>query len=219
MPADPFWDHIAWDHNAWYHRRLLRALPTPCDRALDVGCGAGTFATRLAQRAAHVDALDVSAPMVALARALVPANVTVQEADVTTVPLPPNHYDAVTSISVLHHLDLAEVLPRLAGSLRPGGVLVAVALPRVDLPRETGVELLGAVGHRALGVAFRAVQAGTGRRPFAHEPSVHVMPMRDPELTTREVRTAAAAVLPGVRVRRLAFWRYELRWRRPLTAR
>lgn len=153
--------------------------------------------------------------MVALARALVPANVTVSAADVTTMPLPADHYDAVTSVSVLHHLDLAVVLPRLASTLRPGGTLVAVALPRTDLPRDVPVELWSAVGHRMLGAAFRVEQRLTGRRRFAHEASVHVMPMQDPVLTTRQVRAAATTALPGVRVRRLPFWRYELRWRKP----
>lgn len=210
MPID-----LAWDHNAWFHGRMLRALPDRTGRVLDVGCGAGTLATRLAARADHVDALDRAPHMVALARALVPGNVTVREADVLTVGLPDDGYDAVTSLSVLHHLDLDAVLPRLARTLRPGGVLEVVALPRTDLPRDVPVEVVSAVGHRVLGAAFRAEQAVTGRRRYAHEASVRVMPMLDPELTTAQVRVAATAVLPGVRVRRLPFWRYELRWHKP----
>lgn len=207
---------ISWDHNAWYHGRLIRALPDRLDDVLDVGCGAGALAGRLAARSRHVAAVDRSPHMVTLARALVPTNVTVTEADVTTMPLPPDHYDAVTSVSVLHHLDLAVVLPRLAATLRPGGLLVAVALPRTDLPRDLPVEVVSVLGHRVLGAAFRAEQAVTGRpRRYAHEASVGVMPMQDPVQTTAQVRTAAHAALPGVRVRRLPLWRYELRWRRP----
>ena len=41
-----------------------------------------------------------------LARELVPANVDVRVEDVTTAHLPADHYDAVTSISALHHVDL-----------------------------------------------------------------------------------------------------------------
>jgi hypothetical protein len=45
------------------------------------------------------------------------------------------------------------------------------------------------------------------------------MPMvLDPPLTTRRVRQHAAVVLPGVRVRRLVFWRYLLVWQRPEVA-
>jgi SAM-dependent methyltransferase len=187
---------LDWDHNAWYQSRILRALPADLGTVLDVGCGAGSFAARLAERARHVDAVDRSPRMVALARARVPA-------------------DAVTSISALHHLDLEQVLPRLARALRPGGLLVAVALPRADLPRELPVEVLAALGNRFLGASFRLEQSLTGRRRYAHEASVREMPMQDPVLTTRQVREQAARLLPGARVRRLPFWRYELRWRRP----
>jgi 2-polyprenyl-3-methyl-5-hydroxy-6-metoxy-1,4-benzoquinol methylase len=206
---------LHWDHNAWFQGRLLRALPAHLDEVLDVGCGAGSFAARLAQRAHHVDAIDRAPHMVALARERVPTNVDVRVGDLTTVDLPQSHYDAVTSISVLHHLELAHVLPRLADSLRPGGLLIAVALPKIDLPRDLPVEALSVVGHRLMGATFRLEQAVTGRRRYGYESSVHVMPMKDAVLTTRQVRTQAAHVLPGVRIRRLPFWRYELRWQRP----
>jgi 2-polyprenyl-3-methyl-5-hydroxy-6-metoxy-1,4-benzoquinol methylase len=155
--------------------------------------------------------------MVALARERVPANVDVWVDDITIAQLPSAHYDVVTSISALHHVELAQVLPRLAEALRPGGLLIAVALPRTDLPRDIPIEALSSVGNRVLGAAFRLEQVLTGRRRYAHEATVREMPMQDPVLTTRQVREQAARVLPGVQVRRLPFWRYELRWRRPLT--
>jgi 2-polyprenyl-3-methyl-5-hydroxy-6-metoxy-1,4-benzoquinol methylase len=206
---------LSWDHNAWYQGRLLQALPAHPNEVLDVGCGAGSFAVRLAARARHVDAIDRAPHMIALARARVPANVDARVEDITTVDLPPSSYDAVTSISALHHLELRQVLPRLAQTLRPGGLLLAVALPKTDLPRDLPIEAYSAVGHRLLGAAFRLEQMLTARRRYAHESSVHVMPMQDPVLTTRQVREQAASVLPTVSVRRLPFWRYELRWQRP----
>lgn len=206
---------LDWDHNAWYQARLLRALPARLDEVLDVGCGAGSFAARLAARARHVDAIDRAPHMVDLARELVPANVDARVEDVTTAQLPPALYDAVTSISALHHVDLDQVLPRLAETLRPGGLLIAIALPEVDLPRDLPVEAFSVVGHRLLGAAFRLEQMLTGRRRYAHEDGVQVMPMLDPVLTTRQVAAQAARALPDVLVRRLPFWRYELRWQRP----
>lgn len=210
MPID-----VHWDHNAWYHARILRALPVDLDEVLDVGCGAGSFAVRLAARARHVDAIDRAPHMIALARERVPANVDAWVADMTTVQLLLAHYDVVTSISALHHVELTQVLPRLARTLRPGGLLVAVALPRTDLPRDLPVEVLSVVGNRLLGAAFRLEHGLTGRRRYAHEANVRTMPMQDPVLTTRQVREQADRVLPDVQVRRLPFWRYELRWRRP----
>jgi 2-polyprenyl-3-methyl-5-hydroxy-6-metoxy-1,4-benzoquinol methylase len=206
---------LYWDHNAWYQARLLRELPARLDEVLDVGCGAGSFAARLAARARHVDATDRAPHMVALAREVVSGNVDVRVEDLTTVHLPPAHYDAVTSISALHHVELTTALPRLAQTLRPGGLLVAVALPKIDLPRDLPIEALSVVGNRLLGATFRLEQTLTGRRRYAYEASVRVMPMQDPVLTTRQVAAQAARVLPGVQVRRLPFWRYELRWQRP----
>ncbi len=73
---------LDWDHNAYYHRLLLRHLPRPCDRVLDVGCGAGAFAVELARRAVHVDALDRSPAMIEEAERVAPPNVTCILADV-----------------------------------------------------------------------------------------------------------------------------------------
>src|SRR5271169_375781 len=61
-----------WDNNAYYHRLLLRHLPRPCGRVLDVGCGAGNFAAELAQHAENVDALDRSPAMIEVARRVTP---------------------------------------------------------------------------------------------------------------------------------------------------
>jgi hypothetical protein len=41
------------------------------------------------------------------------------------------------------------------------------------------------------------------------------MPVKDPQLSLRQVRAQAAAALPGSRVRWLIHWRYELTRRKP----
>ena len=75
---------LNWDHNAHHWPLLLGLLPPGCERALDVGCGAGGLAAELAGRVPHVDAVECSPEMVRLARAAIPANVHVHEADVLT---------------------------------------------------------------------------------------------------------------------------------------
>jgi hypothetical protein len=99
-------------------------------------------------------------------------------------------------VSALHHMDLPVVLPRLAASLRPGGLLIAVALHRLEIPQ--GLP------------AGRRCRREMYRRHAAQPP----MPMMNPELPLRQVRAQAAAALPGSRVRWLAHWRYELTWRK-----
>jgi SAM-dependent methyltransferase len=208
---------LDWDHNAYYHRLLLRQLPQRCRLVLDVGCGAGAFAARLARRSEQVDAVDRSPEMIGLAKRSTPDNVNCILADVLIDPLTDKGYDAIFSISALHHMPLPDVLPMLAAALRPGGVLAAIALPRPDLPRELPIEIVAAAGHRLLGAAFAVERAFGSSGGFAKDSGRMPMPViMDPSLTTREVADQAAAVLPGVRVRRLLFWRYLLVWHKPI---
>jgi hypothetical protein len=41
-----------WNHNVHYHRVIMEAIPPGCDRALDVGCGAGALTYRDVRRLA-----------------------------------------------------------------------------------------------------------------------------------------------------------------------
>ncbi|ONH32820.1 class I SAM-dependent methyltransferase [Pseudofrankia asymbiotica] len=209
---------LDWSHNAYYQRLLLRHLPRPCQRVLDVGCGAGEFAARLAQHSEQVDAVDRSARMIEEARRHTPGNVHCVLADVLADPLPGKDYDAILSITALHHMPLPDALPVLAAALRPGGILAAVVLPRMDLRHEWHVEFVAAVAHHLLGAAFLVNGLLRGSRPFVKEHHTRTgMPVvMNPPLTTREAAREAAAVLPGVRVRRLLFWRYLLIWEKPI---
>ena len=208
---------LDWDHNAYYHRPLLRQLPPCSRRVLDVGCGAGAFAARLARRSEQVDALDRSAEMIEEAKRRTPGNVNCVLADILAGPLPGRDYDAIFSISALHHMPLQESLPVLAAALRPGGILAAVALPRLDLRHELPAEVVAAAGHRVLGVMFLGKRLLGSNDGFGKDSTHSAMPVvMDPPLTTREVASQAAAVLPGVRVRRLLFWRYLLIWQKPI---
>ncbi len=204
---------LPWDHNAYYHRLLLSAVPGSAPRVLEVGCGAGQLAAQLATRAEHVDAIDRDAGMVTAARAAVPANVNCRQADVMDTSLAPDSYDAVVSMSTLHHLPLVPALSRLAAAVRPGGILAAVALPRTELPHELPIELAATTWHHALGLAF-TVTRYRGHEHLRRGPHHGAMPVHEPELTTRQVRHRARSVLPGVRLHRLLLWRYLLLWRK-----
>ncbi len=204
---------LPWDHNAYYHRLLLSAVPRGAARVLDVGCGAGQLAAQLAARAQHVDAIDRDAGMVTIAHAAVPANVSCRQADVMSTPLATDSYDAILSMSTLHHLPLVPALSRLSATVRPGGTLAAVALPRTELPHELPVELAAITWHHALGLAL-TVTRFRGHEQLRHGPHHGAMPVHEPELTTRQVRDQARSVLPGVRVHRLVLWRYLLLWRK-----
>jgi hypothetical protein len=85
--------------------------------------------------------------------------------------------------------------------LRPGGRLTAVGLAANGSAWDW---VVGAAGVPAA-LAFRAVH-GKG------DPGA---PIKDPDMTWSEVRSAARRLLPGVRWRRHLLWRYSLRWQKP----
>lgn len=79
-----------------------RAAVKAGDRIIDVGCGCGAIAIALAERSApagQVLGVDISAPMLARARQVVPAGVPVEFAlaDATVFPFEPESFDLLVS--------------------------------------------------------------------------------------------------------------------------
>jgi hypothetical protein len=109
------------------------------------------------------------------------------------------------------------VLPRLAAALRPGGLLIAVALHRLEIPRGLPGEAVSVLGYGARRTVLLCLPAGRRyrRENYQRRAAQPPMPVMDPQLTLRQVRAQAAAALPGSRVRWLVHWRYELSWRKP----
>ncbi|WP_344628734.1 class I SAM-dependent methyltransferase [Streptomyces glaucosporus] len=216
---------MPFDHNDHYHRLLLRQLPHGCRTALDVGCGTGRFARRLAERGIEVDAIDPSAEVIDAARALSPGPgggrpaPRFRRADVTRTVLPREHYDFVSCLASLHHMPFGTVAA-LRDALAPGGVLAVLGCyPEVSaadrawslaaVPANAAARLAVAVGERV-----RPSRGGPGRFTGVRTPSVRA-PVKRPEMPLEEVRREAAALLPGSTLRRLLFWRYLLVYRKP----
>jgi SAM-dependent methyltransferase len=96
---------------------------------LDVGCGTGDLARRLAPLVGRVDAVDASAPMLAAGRAAPGGNapnLLWVHARVEDAALETAAYGLVTAGESLHWLDWDTVMPRFAHALAPGGVLAIV---------------------------------------------------------------------------------------------
>lgn len=135
-----------WNANIHYDARLAACVPADARAVLDVGCGDGFLAARLAGRLAsdgdgarRVVALDVDEAVLERARSRFPdAAVDWCHGDVLSYPFEPGCFDAVVSNATLHHLpDTAAALRRLGALVRPGGVLAIVGLTRTerrDLP-------------------------------------------------------------------------------------
>lgn len=125
---------------------LLRGLGLgEASTLVDLGAGTGTFALAAAPFCRRVVAADVSPAMLAVLRAKVGrlglANVEVAHAGFLTYEHRGDPADFVYSRNALHHLPdfwKALALERVAGMLRPGGVLYLRDLVYSFEPREAG---------------------------------------------------------------------------------
>ena len=189
-----------WNHNNHYHDLLLATVPPGCRRALDVGCGLGTFARQLSTRSSHVDALDEDAMAIQQARELSRDHERIRfvHADFMTWTAD-EPYDFISMIAVLHHLPFGDALTKAAALLRPGGVLAVVGLHRARSFIHMGARSLVAYPVSA----FYRVTRPTSRVG---------VPVRDPTLTLSEIRREAGALLPDSTIRRHMLWRYSLTW-------
>ena len=136
-PAASF-DRLAlhYDRFGWLVGRqvldyLSECLPRRGPRAVDLGCGTGRHAALLAQRFEHVLAVDVSAPMLVMARRHRAApNITYELRDLLDVTASRDGtFDLVLSAFALHHVpDIEAALGQIRSLVRPGGQVVLVDL-------------------------------------------------------------------------------------------
>jgi SAM-dependent methyltransferase len=180
-------------HEAW----LLRQLPERRERALEIGCGAGTVAERLARSFTRVDAIDFSPAMIAEARRRTSSTINFACADLFDwLRDHAETYDCIVTITTLHHVNLAAALPTMASSLKPGGRLLAL-----DVMERRNI-VLNAL---AFAAGFRPTHWKL-RRAFRHHGRNETYLMID------EARRIAGAALPGAVVRAHLLWRYSIVW-------
>ncbi len=152
-----FWDRIARKYAAdpiadmaGYEATLERvqALLSGGQDVLEIGCGTGTTALRLAPLTRRMMAIDVSAGMIAIAREKLAAQPVPQlsfaVADADAPVFGQGEYDVVLAFNMLHLVsDLDQALALAMQALRPGGLLISKTpclsemnwlIPNVALP-------------------------------------------------------------------------------------
>ena len=134
-----FWDRLARKYAAdpiadlaGYERSIARcaALLRPEAQVVELGCGTGTTALKLAPHVAQLTATDLSAEMVRIAEEKRAAagltNLRFFAAEAADPRLPAGGFDAVLAMNLLHLVpDLQATLATAHGLLRPGGLFIS----------------------------------------------------------------------------------------------
>jgi SAM-dependent methyltransferase len=108
-------------------RLIELAQPRPADRALDVACGTGIVARRLAPRVRHTVGLDLNAGMLAVARSNNPS-IEWLAGDAAATALPDGSFDLVVCQQGLQYIpDRTAAVLEMRRLLAPGGRLALSA--------------------------------------------------------------------------------------------
>jgi len=169
---------LSYGQDARWKDRLARLVAVaPGERALDLACGTGDIAARLAASGAVVCGLDITPRMLQLARAKPgAARCRWTTGDMTALPFADASFDVVTTGYGLRNVpDLERAIAEIARVLRPGGRFASLDFNRPDAPLVRGAYLLyldvvgGALGwalHRDPS-AYRYIPASIRRYPGA----------------------------------------------------
>jgi len=173
--ADPIADAAGFENSL----RRTAALLSPSQDVLEVGCGTGTVALRLAAGTRRYLATDVSPEMIAIAREKLAAQpvapLRFDVASLEGLAAPKASCDTVLAFNLLHLVrDLDAALDNIRQALRPGGLFISKTscvaemnplIPRVAIP------VMRWLGKAPYVHAFDAVdlQAAMTRRGFRIE--------------------------------------------------
>ncbi len=136
--SDTFWDSAADKYarkpignEAAYAQTLdrTRAYLSSDQHVLEIGCGTGTTALKLAPHVSHLTATDISGRMIEIAQGKAKEhaieNVTFTKATIDQIASKSERYHAILGFNILHLLDAPdEAVSLLYDLLHPGGMLI-----------------------------------------------------------------------------------------------
>ncbi len=167
-----------------FYIRALELIPPRAKKIVDLGAGSGLLTMLLRKHfpAAHIHLIDFSAPMLDLAKQRLgeDPDLTFEQADYTSAPLPRNQCAIVSSLSI-HHLDDADkrsLYQRCYEALSPNGIFINadhIAAPTPSLEDLYHQRWLAEV--RALGASEQQISESLFRqqedRRTPIEPQLH----------------------------------------------
>jgi 2-polyprenyl-3-methyl-5-hydroxy-6-metoxy-1,4-benzoquinol methylase len=179
-----------WNHNTAYHRWLIEIAARHQGDVLDVGCGDGLLAQRLAPVSRSVTAIDPDAAAIQRAadRLATHRHVTVSRESFDTFQTG-RKFDLITFVASLHHMDLRTSLVKARDLLTRSGEIAVV----------------GCAANKTVRDWFWAAMVVPAARfgSWVHSETRNVGVV---------IRRAADEVLPGASVRRALYYRYLLLW-------
>ena len=133
-----FWDKTADRYSkqpiadeAAYQKKLqvTQEYFQPDMEVLEIGCGTGSTAITHAPYVKHIQAIDFSSKMIAIAQAKADAqnvkNVTFEQSTIDDISVSNQTFDAVLGLNILHLLENKEaVIAKVYKMLKPGGIFV-----------------------------------------------------------------------------------------------
>lgn len=115
--------------------RVTRGYLSPNDRVLEVGCGTGGSARKLAGAVAQIIATDLSSEMIEIARERHEPGLNIDYRVASSDEHQPDApFDAILGFNLLHLVpDLAGTLDALRAQLKPDGLLITKSVPLRDM--------------------------------------------------------------------------------------
>lgn len=192
-----------YNHNQHYADLLLRQVPPHGRNVLDIGCGDGSFARRVADRfGIGVTGIDRNQAIIKRAQEeTLNPRVQFVEADFLHYHFD-EQFDFISASASLHHMPFDQALEKMVSLLRPGGILAVLGLFR-----KAGLTDLTITFIATSVDAFYALSRGRSSDSGA--------PVKPPDMSLREIRETVYSRLPNACLHRLLLWRYLLIWQKP----
>jgi 2-polyprenyl-3-methyl-5-hydroxy-6-metoxy-1,4-benzoquinol methylase len=192
-----------WNHNTAYHPWLISMAAQHRGDVLDVGCGDGLLAQRLAPVSRSVTGIDPDPAAVQRAgeRLQRLENVDVSCEDFDAYEPGGRRFDLIAFIASLHHMDLRASLLKARDLLTPTGEIAVVGVAANKTVRDWVWDVL----------RLPAARAGSWMHSETRDIGLVVA---DPCEGFDDIRRTAEQLLPGASLRRGLYYRYLLRWAR-----
>lgn len=190
-----------WNHNTAYHPWLVKLAAKHRGAVLDVGCGDGLLAQRLAPVSRSVTGIEPDPVTSERARVRLSDLENVQISCTSFEAFDPGsrRFDLVTFVASLHHMELRSTLARAHDVLTPTGEIAVVGLSA----NQSAWDWLWSA------CCLPAVQVAD--LLHGDTPDIGVT-LAEPRESLRTIRRMTAEVLPRAVIRRGLYYRYLLRW-------